>query len=734
MQQDKHIHTHNRSNPVLRSDARTQDTLDLREFWNTLVRHKRMILLVSGATLAVTLLFTLASKNVYRATASLQIDREPTKVVDIDFLGSGDIRDTRDFYQTQFELIRSHALATKVIEELKLQEKLSGTSVFSQLKQWLGFSGKPDSQAELENLLLDNLSVEPIKNSRLVAVSYDSSSPEQAAGIANAVAATFQKMNMERRIAATNDAQKYLGTSVKESKAKLDESVQSLESHSREYDIIPVDGKGETVASLKLKKLTEDLLQVQKQRSEAESKLELLADKDHKLADRIGVLGDNAPYLQTMRQALDNLKAQNARKSDPSLRKRIRQQENSIELEVSTKMSSLRGELDSIKKREAAIHESIAKAKTEALQEQGKLITYSTLQQEVDTNQKLYQGLLERLKEVSIAGGVSANNIAIIDQAQVPLKKFKPNLMANLSFGALLGLLLGISGAFLREFMDDRVKNVNELERTTQLPVLGIVPEVFNNTPSQLAQLTIREPKSGVAESFRSLRTAMRFLLRNENSGVIFVTSACAGEGKSTAAANLACAYANAGSRVLLIDADLRNPSLHKMLNINAPLGLADYLCGQFEADHLVHATNVLRLNLVPAGKIPEDPAELLSAPQMKDLIATARQEYEHIIIDGPPVLGLADALVLSSLADTTLIAVRAENTRLGAVNNALKRLRQSDATLSGILLNRVSLRRGNGYGYDYSDYYYYSDDHQKKTRNPAKNTVVTTLRSLKLL
>lgn len=732
MQQDKH--THSRNHNIQRNDSRVQDTLDLREFWNTLIQHKRMILAIGGATIAITLLFTLASKNVYRSTASVQIDREPTKVVDFDFLGAGDIRDTRDFYQTQFELIRSRALATKVIEDLKLQEKLSGTSLFSQFKQWLGFNSKPDTQTDLENLLLENLTVEPIKNSRLVTVSYDSSDPDQAAEIANAVVNTFQKMNMDRRVEATDDAKNYLDESVKEAKAKLDESVQRLENYSKQYGIIPVEGKGETIASLKLKKLTEELLLVQKQRSEKESKLELLADKDRKLADRIGVLEDNAQYLQIMRQGLDKLKAQNARQSDASLRKRIRQQENDIETEVLTRMSSLRGELESIKKREAAIHEDIAKAKTEALQEQDKIIGHNTLQREVDTNQELYQGLLQRLKEVSIAGGVGANNIAIIDQAQIPLKKFKPNLMTNLSFGALLGLLLGISGAFLREFMDDSVKNVNELERSSQLPVLGIVPEVLNNTPSQLAQLTIREPKSGVAESFRSLRTAMRFLLKNENGGIIFVTSACAGEGKTTSAINLACAYANAGSRVLLIDADLRNPSLHKMLNVNAPLGLADYLSGRFEAENLIHTTNVLRLSLIPAGRLPEDPAELLSSASMQELIETAHKEYDHIIIDGPPVLGLADALILSSLADTTLLAVRAENTRIGAVNNALKRLRQSEANLSGILLNRVSLRRNSGYGYDYSDYYYYSDESQRKNGSHSKNPVVTTLRSLRLL
>ncbi|MDD5392012.1 MAG: polysaccharide biosynthesis tyrosine autokinase [Thiothrix sp.] len=734
MQQDKHNTLQNRSSHLQRSDVKSQDTLDLREFWNTLVRHKRMIMLVGGTTLLLTLAVTLASKNVYRATATLQIEREPTKAVEIDFLGAGDIRDTRDFYQTQFELIRSRALAAKVIEELKLKEKLSNVSLFGQFKQWLGLTDNTNEQMALETLLLEHLNLEPIKNSRLAAVSYDSSNPEQAAEIANAVVDIFQKMNMDRRITATNDVKNYLNISITEARVKLDESVQKLESYSREHGIIPVDGKGETIASLKLKKLTEELLLVQKQRSENESKYELLNDKTRKLADRFGVLEDNAAYLQTMRQNLDHLKALQDKNPSAAQRKLIRQKEGEIQVEVDNKLSSLRGELASIKRREAAIHESTARAKTEALQEQDKIIGHSTLQREVDTNQELYQGLLQRLKEISIAGGMTSNNISVIDRAQVPVNKFKPNLMTNLSFGALLGLLLGISGAFLREFMDDKVKSINELESTTQLSVLGIVPEILNSTPSQLAQLTIKEPKSSIAEAFRSLRTAMRFILRTENNAVIFVTSACAGEGKSTSATNLACAYANAGSRVLLIDADLRNPSLHKMLDINTPTGLADYLKGNASINTLVQSTEVSNLNLIPAGVLPEDPSELLSSPLMRELLSSARGEYDQIILDGPPILGLADALVLSSLADATLIAVRAESTRLGAVNNALKRLRQSHATISGILLNRVALHRGSsyGYGYDYSDYYYNTD--KSKPHSAGKKAVVTTLRSLRLL
>lgn len=732
MQQDKHNTSHNRGNHPQRLEAKHQDTLDLREFWKTLVRHKRMILVMSGATLALALLFTLGSKNVYRATATLQIERESTKVMNFDFLElSGDIRDTRDFYQTQFELIRSRALAAQVIKDLKLDDKLSSTSPLTSVKQWLGIASKPTEPSALENAFLENLSVEPVKTSRLVLVHYDSSNPEQAAQIANAVVATFQKMNTERRINTTNDAKTYLEASVKESKAKLDESVQRLDTYSRDNSIIIVNGKIETTTSLTLNNLAEKLQKVEQQLAEKESINAILSDKTKSMTERVGALQENVAYIQTLLKNLDDLKALNAKAPSANLRKQIRQREDEVEMQINVKRGALPGEIENLKNTKRAILEGEAKAKAEAIQEQEKFIAYGTLRRQVEINQELYQDLFKRLNQVSIAGGIAANNIAIIDDAQVPLKKFKPNLLTNLSFGALLGMLLGISAAFLREFMDDTVKNANELERISQLAILGVVPEVLNNTPSQLAQLTIKEPKSSVAEAFRSLRTAMRFVLRNDNS-VVFVTSACAGEGKSTTATNLACAYANAGSRVLLIDADLRNPSLHRTLDVHATTGLADYLQGNIDTSELVQATAFSNLSLIPAGKLPEDPSELLSSPSMKALLATARTEYDHILIDGPPVLGLADALVLASLADTTLIAVRAENTRMAAVTNALKRLRQANASLSGLLLNRVALHRGGSYGYDYSNYYY-NDDKQTEA-GAAKKGVVTTLRSLKLL
>lgn len=734
MQNDKRFHNATLQAEHHPSDVlKVQDSLDLREFWKTLVRRKKLLASLIGGTVALTIILTFMSQPVYRATATLQIERESTKVIDVEFFNNGDIRDTRDFYQTQFELIRSRALAAQVIKDLNLKDQFASPSAIVRIKQWLGLDSSNNQERELENKILENLSVEPIMNSRLVAVHYDGSTPEQAAQIANAVVKAFEKRNIERRVTDTQEAKQYLTKSVEEAKAKLEDSEQRLNQYARDHEIFQIDdAEATTTSSFALKNLSEELVQAQKQRIEKESKYELLSDKNRKLADRIGVLEDNAAYLQALSQRLDKLKAQYDKQPSASLRTQIKNLETQIDVEVSTKLASLKGEYESAKKKEGLLHEGIAKAKSEAMQEQDKAIAYGTLKREVTTNQQLYQNLLQRLKEVSIAGGVGANNVTVIDKAEIPLKKFKPNLATNLAFGALLGLLMGVAAVFLREFLDDTVKDINTLERETRLPVLGIVPAVLNNTPSQMAQLTIKSPKSNVAESFRSLRTALRFLLKDENKGIIFVTSACAGEGKTTTVVNLASAYASAGNKVLVIDADLRNPALHKTLAMKPTYGLADYLLGKIEATDLVQATSIPNLFIIAAGTSPEDPAELLSSERMHSLLDLAREHYDQIILDGPPVVGLADALVLSSAANVTLMAVRSESTRTGAVLNALKRLRQSQANVAGILLNRVDMSKGSGYGYDYNDYYYKHRTTDAKTTH--SKTVTSTLRSLKLM
>jgi capsular exopolysaccharide synthesis family protein len=720
MQNDKHPHSQQaQRSPAYAPDLlKAADTLDLREFGRTLFRRRRMIFLVTGIIILLALLITLFSKPVYRATATLQIERESTKVVNIDFLGAGDIRDTRDFYQTQFELIHSRSLAAQVITELKLEEKLTSTSLFSQLKVGLGITDTSNKQTALEDVLLENLTVEPVKNSRLVAVSYTSSDAAQAAQIANEVVKTFKKMNTDRRDSTTSNAKSYLEKKVKETEERLVKSEERLNSKNNEQTSTAL-GDETSMSSKALKELDDELTQLTRQRIEQKSKIDMLADKNHPLATRIQVLDKDTSYLQTLVQKIDRLTAQQEEQPIANIAEQIKKFENDIEIELTTKRKSIEYELEASKLKENALQLSIAKAKADIREEQDKSTEFQRLRREIEDQQDDYKELQKRLTEVNLAGGFTANNIAVIDPAQMPQNKFKPNLSSNLLFGTLLGLLLGVSAAFMREFLDDTVKDINELERTTQLPVLGVMEETVGTTAAQLATSTISKPRSAIAEAFRSLRTSLRFLQQTDTTPLIVITSASPNEGKTTTASNLACAYASAGNRVLLIDADLRNPSLHKTLGVHASNGLANYLSGALDSRELIQMTDIPNLYLLPAGTLPDDPAELLSSPHMHTLLDSVKRDFDQIIIDSPPVLGLADALILAELSSATLLTVRAEHTRMATLQNALIRLRRANAPLTGILLNRVDL--DHGYGNDYGGYVYHAENHQAKLSTAGK-------------
>ncbi len=628
--------------PHIPEFAKAQDSLDLRGFWKTLSRQKGTILSIIGIVLLLTLVFTLFSSPLYRATATLNVERETTKVIDVEFLNPGDIRDTRDFYQTQFELIRSHGIIERVIDKLDLKGDIIRQSMIGKIKNTIipPSSSSVTEKTALVKAISENLYIEPIKNSRLVNVHFEGSSPEGSAAVANAIVETFVTSNVERRISTTTEAEKFLNERITEARARLEESEGKLGDYAQQHTILQLDNKDSTTSTHKLVQLSEELVRAER---------EIIAIRtDPKRKSELGAAQQSAEFIR-----------------------------------------------DEINREEEV-----------ALKRQEKTNTYKTLQREVETNQASYQGLLQRLKEVNVAGGVTNNNLMIIDKAQIPLDKHKPNMMTNMAFASLLGLLLGIAVAFLRDFMDDSVKDINELERQTQLPILGIIPAVREKDPRKMAQLALTEPRSTVAESFRTLRTTLRFKLREANGdNTLFITSSRANEGKTTVSINLASTYAHAGNKVLLIDADLRNPSLHKVMGTTEENGLTGYLTGETTLDKLAQTSNVQNLDIIPAGKTSHDPAELLSNRRMQDLLQIATENYDMVIIDGPPILGLADAMILSSMTTLTVLAVDSGNTRTTTVTNALKRLRQSGLTVSGILLNRVSDASDLGYEDDYYSY-----------------------------
>src|SRR6185295_4787667 len=342
---------------------------------------------------------------------------------------------------------------------------------------------------------------------------------------------------------------------------------------------------------------------------------------------------------------------------------------------------------------------------------QDRSIQYNILKREVDTNRTLYDGLLQRLKEVGVEAGVGTNNVTVVDPALPPGGPYKPNLSFNLNIAAVIGVLLGIALAFFLEYLDDTLRHPEDMERLTQLPVLGVIPLVKPRKGQEnplLAMMSHHDARSGFAEAYRSVRTALQFSTRQGAPRQLMVTSTSAGEGKTTTALSIAINFAQTGKLTLLIDSDLRNPTLHKYLGIDNSRGLSNYLSSEMPALGVVRLTPVPNLYVIPAGPLPPNPVELLSGPKLQQLLRELGERFPFVMLDAPPVLGIADALVLGNQVGSVLFVTAAAGTRKAHAKAALKRLRQAGVLPLGAVMTKLDLRDGT-YGYESAYYYYQS-------------------------
>ncbi len=682
--------------------------LDLREFIAILKHRKKLVLGVALATLIAALLLTLLMQPIYRAEATLKVERYAPNSNEI--LDGKVTRSDRDFFETQIQLLQTKALARRVIDQLGLETRIKPTGLISKIKNMLsGDSGKQNNSDNIERLFLENLTVKPVSNSQLIKISYDSTDPKLAADIANAIAKTFVRQNLERRFDTAASSKAYISNSIKVTKKSLEDAEKRLNAFAKENNIIQ-DVEGQTTTNHALKKQAEELITAEKERIEAEAAYNLYLKNPDKSKSSVNLVND--PYILSLKNAAARLETQyqSQRNKRSSKSRRLRKQIDNILKQVDRESTNIQSALKSnflaAQEKEKMLREQYEKMKQNALKMQSKNTRYNTLLREVEINQLAYNKQLEELMAVNIAGNIGANNISIIDTAGIPNKKYKPDMRTNLAFGLLFGLLLGMGIAFLREFIDDSIKTSDNLEQITGLPVLCQIPEIDKLSDKQLALQTAAEPQSPLAEAIRSLRTSLRFSTRNGSPGSVFITSAGPGEGKSTIAVNLATAYTQAGNNVLLIDADLRNPGIHKLLGLENLRGLTNLLAGAENEADISRSCMINNLHVITSGPIPPDPVELLSGDKMLELMKTASSKYDHIIIDGPPVLGLADSLVLANLAEATIITVQAGKTRKAALLDSLKRLERAKANIVGSILTKVN--RAVNPDYDQS-YYSYS-------------------------
>jgi len=694
--------------------------LDLKEFIGIIIRRKWLVTAVTLLTVLAVVLVTLMIKPVYRATSTIQIERNAKQIVSGNMLDAIESRSDKDFHETQRQLIQSRALARRVINQLGLDTKDTSSGLVGSVKQALGMSVAPQNSKErTEALFLENLNVQPVSNSQLVTINYDSTDPKLAADISNAISRTFVRMNLEKRFDTASYSKEFLRENVQQARLALEASEQALNDYAKQYGIVQ-DVEGETTETHSLKKLSEELVKVERERIEAEALYAQAQSADLDNPSVIAALSKDLTLQAKSNELAQLLAERNVRiqQSSSGTSRRIRRLTTEItklRAEISAQTSgivaALASEAETAKKRQALIRQQLADLKSNAIATQGDSIKYNTLKREVESKQLLYKDLLQQQNQVGVAGTVGTNNISIIDKAGVPYEKHKPKLRNNLAFGLLLGLMMGMGAAFLREFMDDSLKNSDELERATGLPVLGMLPNIKGLQDEQLALLAHMEPRSPLAEAIRSLRTSLKFSTQYGAPRITFVTSSNPAEGKSSIALNLATAYAQVGGKVLLIDADLRSPSIHHLLKLENLEGLTNYLAGAGNPADISRPCLIKQLRVITSGPIPPDPVELLSGKRMTDLLKASMDEFDYIVIDGPPVIGLADALVLSNLADATVLTVQAGKTRKASLLAALKRLERTSGNIIGTLLSRVE--RSSNPEYSEDSYYTYTGSHK---------------------
>lgn len=717
------------------------DEIDLIAYWRMLVKRRWLIAAIVVAVIAIALIRTLLTPPTFRATVVMQIDSESMQVMQVQGITPMQGGWDPDFNQTQYELLKSRSLAERVAEDLRL----AGSSIFEQLSppSWserLGALLNPDSKIKEQplarkaidesagdavtaandvgnaaiklriaaDLIQDGVSVNPIRNSHLVRVSYDSMLPAFSARVANALADGFIASSMDRQFGASSYAKKYLEDQLAQLKSRLEESERSLVTFAQKENIVP-NADGTSLVGQNLADLNASLAKSQEQRIRAEARWQE-ASKVSGAALPADMLADS--ILRTLQQQRAQLQGQYQQKLQTfkpdypemrSLKGQIDESDKQIASELKNIRASVKAEYDAAIGQEKMLETQLDTLRTQTLEADRTSIQYNILKRDVDTNRQLYNALLQRYKEVGMAGGAKSSNIAIVDRAEVPISRFAPSLALNLMLGFLLGAMLGVMIALLLEYIDDSLKTPQDIENHLKLPVLGIIPRLIKQTPRE----ALKDPRSAFSESYRSVRTALQFSTERGVPKVILITSPGAGEGKTTSALTLAQNFVQLGKRVLLIEGDLRNPSLAKAMGLVGGDGLSSILSGAKTFANSVTTTNNKKLDVILSGPLPPSPTELLAGSRLVSLLLIAAQKYDQIIIDGPPVLGIADSPILANAAGGTLLIVRSGSSRISSAQAAIKRLRVTRAHLIGVLLTQYDAK-ASGYGYEYEGYYAY--------------------------
>lgn len=703
------------------------------DYWRLLIKHRWLILSAVALAVVVGLVVTLLTRPMFTASTTLQIDREAAKIVDMEGITPAEALNGEEFFQTQYGLLKSDSLAGRVVDDLRLTQN-------PKYLEMIGGAPEPgqnpaDVRRRAIKAFSENLQITPVRGSRLVSVSFSSPDPKLSADIANAVGEKFIATNLERRYEASSYAREFLEGRLTQIKQRLEDSEKQLVAYAAAQGIINVSpnvagvtdqsGASQSLVASDLTALNTALSVATGDRIRAEQKWrQAQGPRGESLPEAL-----QNPTIQILRQERAKLAAsyqEQLRTYKPEfpamqrLQSQMSEIDKQIAAEVRNVQQSLRAQYEVAADQERSFSRQVEGLKSSFLNLRDRSIQYNILQREVDTNRTLYDGLLQRYKEIGVAGGVGSNNVSVVDRAEAPRGPSKPKPVLNILVALIAGLLLGMLAAILFEIFDESIATPEAVESKLKLSLLGSTPLLDKGVTTREA---MNDPRSPFSEAYYSIRTALQFSTADGVPRSLLVTSTRPAEGKSTSSLAIAQNFARLGLRVLLVDGDLRNPSLHRILQCDNAQGFSNYLTGS-ALQSVVQDTDLGSLSFIPCGPLPPNPAELLGGPRLRLFVAEATAHYDVVVIDGPPVLGLADAPILASAVMGTVLVVEAGGTRRGMARSAIRRLSHGRTRLLGVVLTKFNARKasyGYGYGYSYAYEYNYGGDAAKLPRRGAE-------------
>ena len=745
------------------------EEVSIKDYLDVLIRRKWLVLGFLLLTFITTAIFTLSATKIYKSTATIEVNQGEAKVTKFEEVAASEIR-SQEFMQTQVGLLESAALAKRVAEKLDMKQRLEALrkslgqddapglmalvkGAVKDAAMWVSNWFRPGDEEEQKTykivlskdvleekevmeFIQENLTVGPRRNAMLIELSFTSPDRYLSKDVVQTYAKEYVVWQMDKKLEGSRIAREFLTKQIKRAQIELERSEDEMNRFAKQSGIVSLDGN--------LNSVYVQLEEINRALAEMEAVF-ITRESEYRQAEEEGpgslpqVM--NSLMISTLKQQFTQVQSEYRDKSAifydaypevKALKMRMQSIQSEIQKEEQKVFKSIKTQYESAKRRMDTLKERAEEKKQAAMDLNERATQYKIVKRQVDTNNAIYQSLLERAKEIESMVGVSSSNIHIVDPGSLPILPFKPKVMLNLLLAIVVGLVGGVGLAFFMEYFADSITKPEEMTNRFHIPILGVAPQVkVEEGDPMVEKAFLGDPRSALCEAIRTTKVSIQLARGDAHTRSFLFTSTTQGEGKSTLVCNMATAFAQGGERVVIIDGDLRRPRIHRIFSEAVASsngkgqGLSSFLAGIINEEPVI-PTEIANLFIIPAGPIPPNPVELLASNRFGKLMDKLSEHYDRIIIDAPPNQGFADVLVLCRKVGGVVMVITLGETARDAVRHFKRSILNVNGSILGCVINRVDFSKRYGYRsyYRYYRHYYnyeYGKDEKKGRRSRKK-------------